>query len=111
MTENAHVIEAEIIEPEVEGKTSGLASDVISIPMKAAEALDAFADTLHQFVPAKAEDLHKKADAVRNIAQSTERAVVAGSGLMDSVKRVAQKLEDHGLGVGFIAPRTGRRRG
>lgn len=88
------VIDAELIDPNEEKEPT-----VVSIPMRAAETLDAFADVVGAFIPARADDLRRKASTVRNIAKSTERAVEAGSGLVASVKRAAKKLEEKGLGV------------
>lgn len=100
------VIEAEVIDPSEEKE-----NPVVSIPMRAAETLDAFADVVAAFVPARAEDLHKKAATVRGIAKNTERAVEAGSDLVASVKRAAQKLEEKGLGVSLGGNRRAGVRG
>lgn len=94
------VLEAELVDPNEEREDG-----VGAVPMRAAEALDAFADVVGAFVPARAEDLRRKATAVRSFAKATERAADAGEGLVASVKRAAKKLEEKGLGVSFVGNR------
>jgi hypothetical protein len=96
------VIEAELVDP----NENAIDDDGIgAIPRRTAETLDAFADVVDAFVPARAEDLRRKAAAVRTFAKSAERAADAGGGLVASVQKVAkkaaQKLEENGVKVRF----------
>jgi len=95
------IIEGELIE-ETAARTTGRPS-VVELPKRAAEAMDAVADTVQHFSRERAEQLRNKAQVVRDIGRTAEVAAVAGQQLYGAALDTKAKLEKLGiiLGKGF----------
>lgn len=90
-----NVIEGELIE-ETSVRQTGKPS-VVELPKRAAEAMDAVADTVQHFSRERAEQLRNKAQVVRDIGRTAEVAAVAGKQLVDAAVDTKSKLEKLGI--------------
>jgi hypothetical protein len=91
------IIDAELIE-ETEAREKGRPS-VVELPKRAAEAMDAVADTVAYVSADHAQKLRDKAQVVRDIGQTASAAVVAGKQLVGAVSDTRAKLEKLGIKI------------
>lgn len=83
---------------------------VSEIPLRAARTLDAVADVIQPFLPEHAETLHGHARTGVATAASVEKAVAAGSDLVDTVRdaagRVGSVMKKLGIQPGKFGSRS-----